>query len=239
MSWMSFKALLSAFFCLSILYFLFMTESFNKSLSIISHFPSSCCLLDILSFMASSLQTLETIVWENPVDLQLLKSMSTSLNAPSFFHVIGWLDIQYIRGIIGSSSKTPYKALELLHVVSIRNSCWNISESKISFSQEVKSVTFLWGCLLSANSTSLSKCLEEKNMARISAGHLVLCCGRCWQERCRTRMWTPPLSSGEWATTVCSCPCPTAVQRASNCCWGNAGEQTWRETKLEGRKKIK
>lgn len=75
MSWMSFKALLSAFFCLSMLYFfLFMTESFNKSLSINSHFPSSCCLLDILSFMASSLQTLETIVWENPVDLQLLKS---------------------------------------------------------------------------------------------------------------------------------------------------------------------
>lgn len=143
------------------------------------------------------------------------------------------------RFALSLSHQRLYKALELLHVVSIRNSCWNISESKISFSQEVKSVTFLWGCLLSANFTSLSKCLEERNMARISAGHLVLCCGRCWQERCRTRMWTPPLSSGEWATTVCSCPCPTAVQRASNCCWGNAGEQTWRETKLEGRKKIK
>lgn len=62
----------------------------------------------------------------------------------------------------------------------------------------------------------------------LRAGPLVWCCGRCWQERCPTRMWIPPLSSGELATTACICLCPRAVQTASNCCWGSAGECAWR-----------
>lgn len=61
-------------------------------------------------------------------------------------------------------------------------------------------------------------------MPRLRAGPSVSCCGRCWQERCPIRMWTPLPSSGEWATTVCSCLCLIAVQTASNCSWGNAGE---------------
>lgn len=57
------------------------------------------------------------------------------------------------------------------------------------------------------------------------AGPLVWCCGRCWPERCPIRTWTHPPSSGEWATTVCSCLCPIAVRIASNSCSGSAGEQ--------------
>lgn len=71
------------------------------------------------------------------------------------------------------------------------------------------------------------------NVPRVYAGRSALCYGRCWQERCPTRMWTPPLSSGEWAITACSCLCLIAVQRASNCSWGNAGEQTGGEEEGE------
>lgn len=97
---------------------------------------------------------------------------------------------------------------------------------KINIHIKVESVTFQPCFLSSVHFTSLLSCLKVNATSLLfSAGPSASCCGRCWQERCPIRMWTPPLSSGEWATTVCSCQYPKAVQTASNCSWGNAGER--------------